>query len=65
MDANTGKKQINALKIHSRPENLKKCRPKKLVKSNKSISRKIFFDKIPFFAVSKMAKYLFLNWEKV
>ena len=28
---------------HSRPENLKNSRPKKLVKSNKSISRKKFF----------------------
>ena len=28
---------------HSGPENLKKARPKKLVKSNKSISRKNFF----------------------
>ena len=29
---------------HSRPKNLKKSRPKKLVKSNKSISQKHFFD---------------------
>ena len=35
--------------IHSGPENLKKSRPKKLVKSNKSISRKKFFDQNPFF----------------
>ena len=48
---------------HSRPENLKKSRPKKLVKSNKSISRKNFFDQIQFFAISKMAKNQFLNWE--
>ena len=34
----------------------------KLVKSNKSISQKIFFDQIPFFAISKMAKNQFLNW---
>ena len=34
------------------------------VQSNKSISR-IFFDQIPFFAISKMAKNQFLNWEKV
>ena len=47
------------------PENLKKSRPKKLLKSNKSISRKKFFDQIPFFAISKMAKIQFLNWEKV
>ena len=45
------------------PENIKKSRPKKHVKSNKSISR-IFFDQIPFFAISKMAKNHFLNWGK-
>ena len=33
---------------------LKKSRTKKLVKSNKSISGKNFFDQIPFFAISKM-----------
>ena len=43
------------------PENLKKSSPKKLVKSNKSISRKIVFDQFPFFALSKMAKNQFLN----
>ena len=48
---------------HCGPENLKKSRPKKLVKSNKSISRN-FFDQIQFFAISKMAKNHFLNWEK-
>ena len=53
------------LKAHSGAENLKKSRPKKLVKSNKAISRKKFFDQIPFFAISKMAKNQFLNWEKV
>ena len=37
---------------------------KKLMKSNKSISRKkFFFYQIPFFAISKMAKNQFLNWE--
>ena len=35
------------------------------MKTNKSISRKIFFDHIPFFAISKMAKKNFLKWEKV
>ena len=49
---------------HSRPEILKKSRPKSLVKSNKSISRKLF-DQIPFFAISKMAKNQFLDWGKV
>ena len=43
----------------------KKSRSKKLVKSNNSISRKNFFDQFAFFAISKMAKYQFLNWEKV
>ena len=38
---------------------------KKLVKSNKSISRKKFFDQIPFFAISKKGKNQFLNQEKV
>ena len=47
------------------PEKLKKSRPKKLVKSNKSISRIYFFGQIPFFAISKLAKNQFLNWEKV
>ena len=41
----------------------KKVQAKKLVKSNKSISRIIFFDQIPFFEISKMAKNQFLNWE--
>ena len=39
---------------HSWPKNLKKSKPKKLMKSNKSISR-FFFYQIPFFAISKMA----------
>ena len=50
--------------FHSGPENLKKCRPKKLIKSNKSISQKAFFNQVPFFAISKMAKNQFLKWEK-
>ena len=50
---------------HSGPENIKKSRPKKLVKPNKSMSGKKFFDQIPFFAISKLAKNQFLNWEKV
>ena len=49
---------------HSGPENLKKSRQKKIMKSNKSISRKYLFDQIPFFAISKMAKNQFLNWGK-
>ena len=42
-----------------------KFREVKLVKSNKSISREIFFHQIPFFAISNMAKNQFLNREKV
>ena len=42
----------------------KKFQAKKIVKLNKSISR-IFLDQIPFFAISKMPKNQFLNWEKV
>ena len=38
-----------------RPENLKKSRPKKLVKWNKSISR-FFFGQIPFIAISKISR---------
>ena len=38
---------------------------KKLVKSNKSISRNFYFDQIPFLQFQKMAKNQFLNWEKV
>ena len=34
----------------------KKVQAKKLAKSNKSISQIIFFDQIPFFAISKLAK---------
>ena len=45
--------------------NYKKSRPKKLVKSNKSISRNFFFHLNPFFAHSKMANNQFLKWEKV
>ena len=55
-----------ALPLHSAPENLKKVQAKKkLVKSNKSISRIIFFDLIQFFAISKIANNQFLNWENV
>jgi len=43
------------------PENLKKSWPKKVVKPNKSISRKKISDQIPFFAISKMAKNQCLN----
>ena len=46
-----------------RTRKLKKSRPKKLVKSNKSISRK-YFEQNPFLAILKMAKNQFLNWEK-
>ena len=62
MEYNRTKEAANML--HNGPENFKKSKPKKLVKSNKSISRKNF-DQISFFAISKMAKIQFLSWEKV
>ena len=34
-------------------------------KTRESISRILFFDQIPFFAISKMVKNHFSNWEKV
>ena len=46
---------------HNGPESLKKSSPRK---SNNSISLN-FFDQIPFFALSTMAKNHFLNWENV
>ena len=46
--------------LHSGPENLKESRPKKLVKSNKSISRKkIFLTKIHFLQFQKWPKINF------
>ena len=46
------------------PENLKKSRPKKLVKSNKSISSNYFLTKFHFLQFLKyIAKNQFLNWE--
>ena len=44
---------------HSGPENLKKSRPKKLVKSNKSISRKNFLAKFHFLQLQKWPKIIF------
>ena len=52
----------NDLMMHSVK---KKPRPKKIVKSNKSISWKFFLTNFHFFAISKMAKYQFLLQEKV
>ena len=46
------------LQFHGGPENLKKSSPKKLVKSNKSISQKKFFDQNPFFLQ-------FQKWSKI
>ena len=43
----------------------KNVQAKKIVKSNKSISRKQIFAKNPFFVISKMTKNKFLNREKV
>ena len=61
---NFPRKKVGSVSTHSGQDNLKKFRPKKLVKSNKSISRKKIFDQIQFFAISKLAKNQFLNWEK-
>ena len=46
-------------------QKIKKVQAKKLVKSNKSISRNFVLDKFHYYAISKMAKNQFLNWEKV
>ena len=51
-------------KKSKKTKSVKKGAKFKKVQSNKSISRN-FFDQIPFFAISKMAKNQFLNWEKV
>ena len=44
---------FQVLKAHSGTEKLKKSRPKKLMKSNKSISRNIFFTKFHFLQYQK------------
>ena len=49
---------------HSGPENLKKSRPKKLVKSHKSISRKNFLAKFHFFQFQKWPKINFWTGKK-
>ena len=46
--------------IHSGPENLKKSRPKILVKSNNSISRKKFLTKFHFLQFQKWPKINFM-----
>ena len=52
--------------LHSGPENLKKSRQKKNSWNQiNQFHKKKFLDQIPFFAISKMAKNQFLNWEKV
>ena len=59
-------KEVNYFQNDSqRVRKFKKVRTKKLVKSNKAISRKKILTKIHFFATSKIAKNQFLNWEKV
>ena len=52
-------------RLHTGPEKLKKSSPKKLMDSNKLISRKNVFVPNPFFAIFKLAKNQFLNWEKI
>ena len=49
--------------IHSGPENLKKSRPKKLFKWNKSISRNFFLAKIHFLPFQKWPKINFWTGE--
>ena len=55
---------LSIFMAHSEPENLKKSREKN---SWNQINQyyEIFFNQIPFFAFSKMAKNQFLNWKKV
>ena len=48
--------------LNSRPENLKKSRPKRVVKSNKSISRKFFLTKFHILQFQKWPKINF--WTK-
>ena len=48
-----------SLSFHSGPENKKKVHAKKLMKSNKWISRKIFFDQIPVFSFKNGQKSIF------
>ena len=55
---------IIAATTHSGPENLKKSRPKKLVKSNKSISEKIFLAKFHFLRFQKWPKIYFSTGKK-
>ena len=57
----TSSVDVEARKRHSGPEYLKKSRPKKLVKSNKSISQNFILTNFHFFAISKMAQNQFLN----
>ena len=49
------------LPIHSRPENFKKSMPKKLMKSNKSISRNFFLTNSIFCNFKNGQKNQFLN----
>ena len=50
--------------LHYGPENLKKSRLKKLVKSMKSISRKIFLSKFHFLQFQKWANINFCTGKK-
>ena len=50
---------FQVLKAHSGTEKLKKSRPKKLMKSNKSISRNIFLTKFHFLPFQKWPKINF------
>ena len=50
--------------LHRGPENLKKSRPKNLWNQINQF-HEFFFDQVPFFAISKLAKNQFLDWENV
>ena len=55
---------FSSLSLYSGPEILKKSRPKKLVKSNKSISRNFFFGQIAFFCNFKNSQKSILQLGK-
>ena len=59
------KDNSHLIHTHSEPENLKKSRPKKLVKLKIQLHEKKILDQKSIFAILKMVKNQFLNWEKV
>ena len=65
MDSSIGGWTKTSTNLTQWARKFKKVQAKKLVKSDKSISWKNFFDQNPFFAISRMAKNQFLNWGKL